>query len=95
MRQSLRLLSFTLCVFVLFTPVVLGQQFSTSITSPYRVIPNITYLKANNFDAKLDVYTRSDVTSPQPTVIFIHGGGWTAGSKESVIFELMTYMEQT
>ena len=27
----------------------LGQGFSTSITAPYRVTPNITYLTANNF----------------------------------------------
>ena len=55
--------------------------------------PNITYLTANNFEAKLDVYARSDVTTPQPTLIWIHGGGWTGGSKESSTFSLMPYFE--
>ncbi|PYR64022.1 MAG: alpha/beta hydrolase [Acidobacteria bacterium] len=71
----------------------LGQGFSTSITASYRVTPNITYLTANNFEAKLDVYSRSDSTTPQPTLIWIHGGGWTGGTKESATFSLLPYME--
>ena len=70
-----------------------GQQFSSGITTPYRVTPNITYLTASNFEAKLDVYARSDVTTPQPTLIWIHGGGWTGGSKESSTFSLIPYFE--
>ena len=93
MKQWLRRLSLTLSVFLVFATTVLAQNFSTSITTPYRVIPNITYLTANNWEAKLDVYSRADVTTPQPTVMFIHGGGWTGGSKESMVFELMPYME--
>jgi len=70
-----------------------GQGYSTSITTAYRVTPNITYLTANNFEAKLDVYARSDVTTPQPTMIWIHGGGWTGGNKEGATFSLLPYME--
>jgi len=70
-----------------------SQGFSSSVTAPYRIIPNITYLTANNFDAKLDVYSRSDVTTPQPTLIWIHGGGWTGGNKEGATFSLLPYME--
>ena len=45
----------------------------------YMVKPNITYGVQNNFETKLDVYQRRDTTGPQPTIIFIHGGGWTGG----------------
>jgi acetyl esterase/lipase len=71
----------------------LGQGYSTSISTAYRVTPNITYLTANNFEAKLDVYARSDATTPQPTMIWIHGGGWTGGNKEGATFSLLPYME--
>src|SRR5260370_1608701 len=61
--------------------------------SSYTVKPHITYLVANNYEAKLDVYQRTGVTTPQPTLIFIHGGGWTGGTKEAVLFELIPYFE--
>ena len=48
---------------------------------------------AIHFEAKLDVYARSDVTTPQPTMIWIHGGGWTGGNKEGATFSLLPYME--
>jgi len=92
LRQSLRRLSLAL-VLMMSASSALGQGFSTSVTAPYRVTPNITYLTANNFEAKLDVYSRSDSTTPQPTLIWIHGGGWTGGAKESATFSLLPYME--
>jgi len=89
----LQQLSLALGVIMVSAYSALGQGFSTSITAPYRVTPNITYLTANNFEAKLDVYSRSDTTAPQPTLIWIHGGGWTGGNKESATFSLLPYME--
>ena len=58
------------------------------ILGSYRVVPNITYLIANNWEAKLDVYQARDATTPNPTLVYFHGGGWVAGSKEasSLIF---------
>src|SRR3989441_9202431 len=93
MRQSLGRLLLTLGVLAVSTSTAFTQGFSTSITAPYRVTPNITYLTANNFDAKLDVYSRSDMPTPQPTLIWIHGGGWTGGNKEGATFSLLPYME--
>src|SRR6266571_7857668 len=93
MRQSLRLLALTCSVTALTMTMAFSQNLSTSITAPYRVVPNITYLTANNFDAKLDVYSRTDVTTPQPTLIWIHGGGWTGGNKEGATLSLLPYME--
>ena len=93
MRHSLRRLSLALGVLAVSAYPAQGQGFSTSITAPYRVTPNITYLTANNFEATLDVYSRTDMTAPQPTLIWIHGGGWTGGNKESATFSLLPYME--
>lgn len=93
MKQSRRRLSLVLGVCVVSAFPAFGQQLSTSITTPYRVTPNITYLTANNFEAKLDVYSRSDATTPQPTLIWIHGGGWTGGAKEGALFSLLPYIK--
>jgi acetyl esterase/lipase len=49
----------------------------------YRIVPNITYLTASNWDAKLDLYVTRTPDKPLPTLIWIHGGGWTGGAKES------------
>jgi acetyl esterase/lipase len=93
MRQSLRVLLLVFCVLVLPTTIAFAQNLSGSITAPYRIVPNITYVTANNFEAKLDVYSRSDTQAPQPTIIYIHGGGWTQGAKETQTFNLMPYLE--
>ena len=60
----------------------------------YRIIPNITYLTANNVDLKVDVYRPRYAEGPLPTVIYIHGGGWVGGSKEASAFQLLPYIEQ-
>jgi acetyl esterase/lipase len=67
--------------------------WSAYVANQFRVVPNITYLTANNWDAKLDVYTPRDAAGPVPTLIYIHGGGWTGGSKESSILSVVPYLE--
>ena len=93
MKHPGRRLSLALGVLLMSVAAALGQGLSASITVPYRITPNITYLTANNFEAKLDVYARSDATTPQPTLIWIHGGGWILGNKESATFSLLPYLE--
>jgi acetyl esterase/lipase len=66
-----------------------AAQFSNN----YTVTPNVTYLVANNYEAKLDIYARRNTTGPQPTLIHIHGGGWTGGTKESGLSFLMPWFE--
>ena len=91
--RSLRLVSLTIGGVLVFAATAFSQGLSTSVTAPYRIVPNITYVTANNFEAKLDVYSRTDTQAPQPTIIFIHGGGWTGGAKETQTFSLMPYLE--
>jgi acetyl esterase/lipase len=93
MRQRMLRLSSAVALLVVSALPTFAQQLSSGITNPYRVTPNITYLTANNFEAKLDVYARSDVAAPQPTLIWFHGGGWTGGAKEGATFNLVPYLE--
>jgi acetyl esterase/lipase len=59
----------------------------------YRVVPNITYLTANNWDAKLDVYQSRDAAAPNPTLVYFHGGGWVAGSKEASALTFLPFLD--
>jgi len=58
----------------------------------YTVTPNVVYSVANNYECKLDVYTRNPRPTVAPTVIVIHGGGWVGGSKEARVLEILPYL---
>jgi acetyl esterase/lipase len=70
-----------------------AAEWSVHAQNEYQVLPNVTYLTANGFDARLDVYRRRDVQSPQPTLVFSHGGGWIGGTKESSFMSVMPWLE--
>jgi acetyl esterase/lipase len=70
-----------------------ASAFSAAAQVGYRVVPNITYITENNYDAKLDMYQARGQNTPQATVIYIHGGGWTGGSKETSVLSLLPYFE--
>jgi acetyl esterase/lipase len=59
----------------------------------YQIFPNLTYLTASNYEAKLDIYKRRDTTGPQKTLIYMHGGFWAAGTKEGSLMSLMPWLE--
>ncbi len=63
------------------------------LATGHQVMPNITYLTATGYDAKMDLYI-SRAPSPAPTLVYIHGGGWVGGSKESSVLQLMPYLAQ-
>ncbi len=87
------------CILLLFATLLgtLRAQDAGSWTfnaaNDYRVVPNVTYSTANNFACKLDVYARRNATGPTPTVLYIHGGGWVAGSKEGAVLAFLPYLE--
>ena len=63
------------------------------ISDNYRIVPNLTYLTANNWEAKLDVYQARGATTPNRTLIYVHGGGWTGGSKEGSGLTFLPFLE--
>jgi acetyl esterase/lipase len=67
--------------------------WAAHLSNQYRVVPNLTYLTANNYEAKLDVYAPRPAAAPTPTLIYIHGGGWVGGTKESAMLSIMPYLE--
>lgn len=57
--------------------------------------PNITYGKADGVELKLDVYRpKTQNSKPLPTLLYIHGGAWFRGSKESYSLRLLPWLEK-
>jgi len=63
------------------------------VANQYRLTPNITYLRAGGVELKLDVYQPQGASAPTPTVVYMHGGGWTNGNKEGAALTFLPYME--
>ena len=70
-----------------------SQEFAVHAQNNYQVATNVTYLTATGYESKLDVYSRRGATTPQPTVVFFHGGFWAAGAKENAIVNLLPWFE--
>lgn len=70
-----------------------SADWAAHAANQYRVTPNVTYMTASNYESKLDIYSRRDVTTPQPTVVYFHGGFWAAGTKEASQMALIPWLE--
>ena len=68
--------------------------WASHLSNTYRVIPNVTYHKANNRENKVDLYLTRGVDGPVPVLMYIHGGGWRGGSKESSVLRLLPWLEK-
>jgi acetyl esterase/lipase len=68
-------------------------DWATHAQNAYAVAANITYLTASGYESKLDIYRRRDVQTPQPTLVFYHGGGWIGGTKEASFMSIMPWLE--
>ena len=70
-----------------------SANWAAHTANQYRVVPDVTYLTASNYESKLDIYARRDVTTPQPTLVYFHGVFWAAGTKEGSLLSLIPWME--
>lgn len=68
------------------------DAWTAGIEDGYRIVPNVTYLTASNWEAKLDLYVARSPDEPRPTILFIHGGGWVNGVKEGSVTSLLPYL---
>jgi acetyl esterase/lipase len=67
--------------------------WAARLENTYRILPNVTYLTASNWDAKLDLFLTRTPDKPLPTILFIHGGGWTGGVKEGRDLAILPYLD--
>jgi acetyl esterase/lipase len=99
MTRNVRALTFLLLAMLTFAPSPAraqdaggGNEWADTAGSEYDVMPNITYSRASNTELKLDLYLPKDRSTPVPTVMFIHGGGWVEGAKEIEALNLLPYL---
>ncbi len=70
------------------------ETWASHLSNTYRVVPNVTYGVANNRENKVDLYLPRGVDGPTPVLMYIHGGGWVGGSKESSVLRLLPWLEK-
>jgi acetyl esterase/lipase len=63
------------------------------VATGYRLVPNVVYLRAGGHELLLDVYQSRTADGPAPTMMYIHGGGWTNGNKEASALTFLPYLE--
>jgi acetyl esterase/lipase len=87
-------------IFILLAAAVfsLGQNatsvFSMEGGARYWVQPDIVYNTANNTPLKLDVWYPNESKTPTPTLVYIHGGGWIFGNKETSVLQFLPFLEK-
>ena len=67
--------------------------WAARLENSYRIVPNVTYLTASNFEARVDLFVTRTPDKPLPTMVYIHGGGWTGGAKESRNVAILPYLD--
>ena len=69
------------------------QQGAASLRSKGEQKLNVVYKQTSVGDQKIDLYyPATKPTSPCPVIIYTHGGGWAAGSKQGVTKGLFSSM---
>jgi acetyl esterase/lipase len=91
--QAFRLLLFASILTASSAGQPAAGTWAVTAQSNYQISPNITYLVENNYEDRLDIYHRRNATGPQPTLLYIHGGGWTGGTKEAAFMSVVPWLE--
>ncbi|MCP4192697.1 MAG: alpha/beta hydrolase [Planctomycetaceae bacterium] len=74
----------------------------TAVAWKSRVVPDIVYQRANGVDVKLDVWVPDTwlgeppwwtaASGKKPTLLYIHGGGWVEGDRQSRVLKLLPFL---
>jgi len=71
-----------------------SSPWATDAGSRYWVQPDIVYQGSSGQSLKLDVWYQHDIKTPSPTLVYIHGGGWIFGTKESSVLQFLPFLER-
>jgi len=65
-----------------------------TLAAHYTIRPNLTYLVVGTWEGHVDLYLPEPRGAATPTLIWIHGGGWTQSSKEEELLYTLPYLER-
>ncbi|MBI5364753.1 MAG: alpha/beta hydrolase [Planctomycetes bacterium] len=68
----------------LFAPLVTLLFLALPAAAQAPTFPNVAYANLGGRDLLLDVHVPTTGTAPFPTVVWIHGGGWSGGSRAPI-----------
>lgn len=91
----MRPVSILLCLLLSLTATAGAQTAADNaldLSYGVGIAPNITYLRADGEELKLDVVFRRS-GAPQPVLLYMHGGGWVGGQKESMFAHFIPWLE--
>ena len=100
MPTTAKLVRIAFSLLCVMTSVVRGQEIESPLrwatASAYeaQIFPNIVYAVAGGHELKLDVITARTKTVARPTLIYIHGGGWSGGSKEEYAWFTLPFIAE-
>lgn len=91
MRKLFRWLALPPLGLLLAAGTVLGTH-EWAVAQASRRVADLPYRAstAPDFDSKnnrLDVYVPKKATPPRPVVLFIHGGSWSSGGKDDILYK--------
>ena len=69
------------------------SRWTVEVGQRYRMVPDVTYLVADGYESKLDVIAPRDTSERLPTLLYIHGGGWVGGDKDTQYLGFLPYLE--
>ena len=86
-------LMFAVAVSTLSGQLSPSSRWATTAPSSIQAESNLTYLVVNGHESKLDIYRQRGAGGPEPTLIYIHGGGWSSGHKEDGLMYTLPWLE--
>jgi acetyl esterase/lipase len=77
-----------------FSPEQWAELFRPMIPASVEFIPNVTYCRVGSRPLRLHLVRPTARGAAVPLLIFIHGGGWSEGTKERGIVPLVRFAQQ-
>ena len=69
-----------------------AADWAAWVGESYRVTTDLVYSTASGYENKLDLYLPRERSDPRPTLVYVHGGGWVSGAKETSVLRLLPYL---